>query len=108
MENYVKTNRRLRPVFFAVAILIGVTFLIDCSRSALDNTVFFEYGKNRAEEAFYIHKKAHMLDIIPVKFCFFLNFKLVSAVNLRPAGKPRTYVVCAVFVPLGNQVELIP
>ena len=81
---------------------------MNCSRAALNDAVLFQHGKDCAEEAFNIHKKAHVLNIVTVKPCFFFNFKLVSAVDLRPAGKPGTYIICALFVAFGNKIKLVP
>ena len=36
--------------------------------------------------------------ILAVKFCFDVDFKLISSVYLRPTRKTRSYVVCSVLI----------
>ena len=49
-----------------------------------------------------------MLHIVAVEFRLFVDLQLVAAVDLRPAGQAGADVIGAVFVPLGQQVILVP
>ena len=76
--------------------------------AALYHAVMPEHSGNGAKEALYIQPKADMLHIPAVQLCLFGNFQLVPAMDLRPAGQPRAHIVCAVFIPLGQQIILVP
>ena len=49
-----------------------------------------------------------MLHVPAVQLRFLGDLQLVAAMDLRPAGQAGADVVCAVLVPLGQQVVLIP
>ena len=55
-----------------------------------------------------IKGEAEISDILAVIGGLFFNGQLVPAVDLGPAGETRADVVGAVFVPLGDQVILVP
>ena len=78
------------------------------SGAALNDALVPEHIANRHHETGHVHRERHMPCILAVAHGLFLDLKLVAAVDLRPARKPRHDVVCAVFVPLRDQIVLIP
>ena len=76
--------------------------------AALHHAIMLEHGGNSAKEAFHIQPKADMLHIPAIQLCLLGDFQLVPAMDLRPAGQPRAHIVCAVLIPFGQQVILIP
>lgn len=64
--------------------------------------------KDRAEEAPDVKQKGEFFHILAVKPGLYIDFQLVPAIDLRPAGQPRDNVVGSVLVPLRQQILLIP
>ena len=67
-----------------------------------------QHGNDGAEKAFAVKEEAQFFHIFPVEPGLYLNGQFVPPVDLRPARQAGAHVVGAVFVPLGNQVKLIP
>ena len=72
--------------------------------AAFHHAVMPEHGGNGAKKALHIQPKADVLYIPAIQLCFLGNFQLVAAMDLCPAGQPRAHSVCAVLIPLGQQV----
>ena len=64
---------------------------------ALVKALLLNADLNRAPKYFQIKPYAPVVAIFLVKFHLFHKRNIVSAVDLRPAGKPRTKAVNAVF-----------
>ena len=73
-----------------------------------------QHASYRSKEAAAVYQKAadaalfKLLHIFAVKGGLDRYLQLVAAIDLRPAGQPRKYVVGSVLVALRNQVILIP
>ena len=76
--------------------------------AALHHAVVVGHGPDGAEEAFDVQPEAHMLHIPAVQLRFLRDLQLVAAMDLRPTGQAGADVVCAVLVPFGQQVVLVP
>jgi len=55
-----------------------------------------------------IHKRSHTLYILTIKFCFYLDGKLISSINLSPTSEAYRNIIGSIFITLFNQVILIP
>ena len=65
-------------------------------------------GHISAEKALAVKAEAETPHILPVQLRLDRDGQLVPPVYLRPAGETWLDVICAVFIPLGDQVGLIP
>lgn len=76
------------------------------ARAAFNHSVSAEYRKCSSEKASAIKKKTHIPHILAVKTGFVIDLQLIASADLRPSGKPRLYIVCAVSVAFLEQIVL--
>ena len=93
-------------IFFIVCVPRGG--LLQRSRAAFYDTVFFQHAGDGADEAFAVEEEAHFLYVFAVVSGLYLYRQFVAAVYLRPAGEAGADVVGSVFVALGDEVVLVP
>ena len=76
--------------------------------AAFHNAVRLYHACNRTEKTFCVHEKSLFPHIFTVQFRFLHNFQLIPPVNLRQTCQSGQNIICPVFLPLRNQIILIP
>ena len=77
-------------------------------RAALHDTVVVQHRPDGAKEALHVQPKAQVLHIVAVQPGLIGDLQLIAAMDLGPARQAGADIVGTVFVPLGQQVVLIP
>lgn len=82
--------------------------LMQLSRATLDHAVAPQGGNGCPEKAAAVKGKAHAPHIFTVQPRLVRDLQLVPATDLRPAGKAGLHIIGTVFIPLRQQILLIP
>ena len=105
-ERFVFSTRS--ALFFLSVLMIYFRFLHLFFHHSLMNSILPQYRAGCLTEAFEVHSERNVMHIISVQFRFFPDRKFIPPMDLCPAGEARTDAVCAVPLPLRDQILLIP